>query len=504
MNGICLKTLYRATYVYLALPMIVFFAGWLNYVAAFVLIMLTTVGLYKICATADETVNKNWRLPWRFLFFLTVVATIWCFLAGIGYFYYQSFDYHFRNAVFRDLINYSWPVFYDKADTPLVYYMGFWLLPALFGKISATFIQNAYWNFYLANIWLYVYAVAGVILILALLVVATRTGSWKKLASAVIVFIFFSGMDIIGILFFKVVEQPFVLHLDWWATFIQYSSLTTCLFWVFNQFIPVALVTLLIYNERNIRNFGFLVAMTLFFAPYPAAGIGIFTIAYAGQTFLRSGDKKSFLVVEIFSIPNLIGVFWLLPVFVLYFITNSEGMDKLWYIFDYTTPMRLLIFMLLEFLLIAALLAPTYHKHLFFAMAVVTLCIIPFFRLDQQNNFCMRASIPSLIVLCVYAIRFLITSFSEHRNVFRRTLLTILLLIGATTPLTEFYRGVYFTHRLGRLNVVADQIHTLNQSFVRMPVFGWDANHQFTAKKYRSDIFWQYLSRKHQPEARKE
>lgn len=500
MKGIGLKTLYRAAYVYLALPMLVFFAGWLNYGAAFALILLTGVCLYKICAETGKTENAGWRLPKRFLFFLTVVATIWCFLAGIGYFYYQSFDYHFRNAVFRDLINYSWPVFYDKADTPLVYYMGFWLLPALFGKISAPFIQNAYWNFYLANIWLYIYAVAGVILILALLAAAVRADSWKKLAAAVVIFVFFSGMDVIGILFFKVVEQPFAYHLDWWATFIQYSSLTTCLFWVFNQFIPTALVMLLMFNERNIKNFGFLVAATLFFAPYPAAGIGIFAVACAGRAFWLSKDKTSFLGREIFSIPNLIGAFWLLPTFVLYFITNSEGMDKLWYVFDYTTPMRLLIFMLLEFLLIAGLLAPTYRKHLFFVTAVAALCLIPFFRLDQQNNFCMRASIPPLIVLCIYTIRFLTDSFSEHRNVIRRTLLLVLLLIGAATPLTEFYRGLHFTRQLGRLNIVADQIYTLNQPFVQMPVFGWDANHQFTAKEYRSDIFWQYLSRKHRPD----
>ena len=66
---------------------------------------------------------------------LLALAAGWCFFAGIGYFYYQSFDYHFRNAVFRDLISYDWPVFYDKADTPLVYYMGFWLVPAALAKL---------------------------------------------------------------------------------------------------------------------------------------------------------------------------------------------------------------------------------------------------------------------------------------------------------------------------------------------------------------------------------
>lgn len=108
-----------------------------------------------------------------------------------------------------------------------------------------------------------------------------------------------------------------------------------------------------------------MIALALFFAPYPAAGIGIFAVVYAAKEFLRSADKRQFLAEEIFSVPNIVGVFWLLPLLVLYFMTNTEGMDKLWYVFDYTTPKRLVIFMILEFLLYAAILAPSYCRSVF-------------------------------------------------------------------------------------------------------------------------------------------
>lgn len=72
-------------------------------------------------------------------------------------------------------------------------------------------------------------------------------------------------------------------------------------------------------------------------------------IAYAGKELLQSKCRKRFIAEEIFSVPNIVGVFWLLPLLVLYFMTNTEGMDKLWYVFDYTTPLRLIIFMILEF-----------------------------------------------------------------------------------------------------------------------------------------------------------
>ena len=497
MNGINVKTLYRATYIYLALPLFIFFASWFNYAAAGVFSLLLALAFYKTY-TATKDNMPEWRLKRRFMLFLFSVAALWCFLAGIGYFYYQSFDYHFRNAVFRDLINYPWPVFYERADTPLVYYMAFWLVPATLGKLFAPLLQNAYWNFYLANIFLYVYAVVGVALIFAQLAAAVRTENFKKLTAAVLIFVFFSGLDVIGMAFFRVQEQPFAYHFEWWATFIQYSSFTTGMFWVFNQFIPIALITLLLYNERNIRHFGFLIALALFFSPYPTASIGIFAVAYAVLAFIRANDKARFLSEEIFSVPNIISVFWLLPPIILYFITNSEGMDKLWYVFDYTTPGRLAVFMLLEFLLPVAILLPRYRKHLFFATAAILLCLIPFFRVDEQNNFCMRSSIPPLIMLAVYVIRFLFENSAAKTRLFSRIALILLLLIGAATPLAEFYRGLHYVIKAGRLDLVADDIYTLNQAYVEMPMFGWDANHQFTAREYRSDIFWQYLAKKPQ------
>ena len=484
------QTLFKISYGYLALPLFIFICSWLNYFCAVPLALLFLLAFYKIYQETSATL-LDWKCDGKTLLSFGFLALIWCFCAGIGYFYYQSFDYHFRNAVFRDLLTYNWPVFYDRANTPMVYYMGFWLLPATLGKLSALFMHNAYWNFYVANVFLLVYAVIGTILIFAHLSLALKSYFWKKSILAAVLFILFSGLDIIGITFFRTQPQPFIFHLDWWATFMQYSSFSTAMFWVFNQFIPLALVTLLIFNERKIQNFGFLITSALFFSPYPAFSIGIFMLAYAFQQFLQSTQKNHFILMQIFSIPNIIGVFWLLPVCVLYFITNSEGIDRLWYIFDQTSPWRLLVFLLLEFLLYALIIAPSYKKHLFFVTSIVLLCLIPFFRFDQQNNFCMRASLPPLIILSVYIFRFV---FDTAQKRWARILLILLLIVGAVTPAFEFFRGAYFVRKQHQLNLVADDIYTLNQKVVIMPDFGWSANHQFTANDYQTDVFWKYLA----------
>ncbi|MBP5698124.1 MAG: hypothetical protein J6W96_01175 [Alphaproteobacteria bacterium] len=487
-----LSTLYRATYIYLALPLFIFILSWLDYKAAALFIVLFLLGFYKLYYSIDDK-KSNWKAPRSFLSLALLVAIIWCFFAGIGYFYYQSWDYHFRNAVFRDLINYDWPVMYDKANTPMVYYMGFWLLPAALAKITFLFSQNSDLAFWLGNIYLYIYAVIGVMLIFLNLAAILEINSVKKFILAEIIFIFFSGLDIIGYLFFQVTAQPFEYHLDWWASVIQYSSFSTGMFWVFNQFIMVSLATLLVCHEKAVCHFGFIIPIILFLAPYPTVGIGVLMIAYAGYCLYQTTNKKSFIMNDCFSVPNMIGVFWLLPLVILYFITNSEGMDKLWYVFSFITPKRLLLFMMLEFLLYVFILFASYKNNIFFIGTIISLCLIPFFRIDQQNNFCTRTSIPALIVLAVFVIKFLFDYYEKKKAL--SISLIILLLIGSATPVMEFYRGIHYTLEAKKLRLVKDEIYTLNQPFVRMPVFGWDANHQYTARNYRTDIFWQYLAK---------
>ena len=488
-----LKQLYKYVYLFLMIPLGVFLLSWLDYGFAFIFGIIYSIGCYKTFKNINIP-DDGWEISSCNLCIIAFIAAIWCFMAGIGYFYYQSFDYHFRNAVFRDLINYEWPIFYNRANTPMVYYMAFWLIPATITKFFSLFIGSKSILFIIGNVILFFYSVIGVTLVLLMLLRALNISNGKKLYIAILMFIFFSGLDIIGSKFFQITEQPFEYHLDWWATFIQYSSITTGMFWVFNQFIPIAMITLLIYNEKNIKNFGFLIALSLFFSPYPTAGIGIFLVCYAIYEYIKTKEKTSFIFDNIFSIQNIIGVFWLLPLIVLYFITNSEGMDGFRYIFSYTTPTRLIIFLLLEFAIYALIIFSYNKKNIFFYIALTSLIFIPFLRLDQQNNFCMRASIPAIIIMAICVIDFIINNKDIY--LIRKYILAILLIVGSCTPIMEFYRGIHYTSSAGKINLVADEIYTLNQAFVRMPVFGWDANHQYTAKNYRDDFFWSFLAKR--------
>lgn len=488
--------LYKMTYVYLALPLLVFFLTWLGYAYAliFSLLLISSLYLNKVRYITD---NSSFCLTPKMNMVAVFMALAWCFFAGIGYFYYQSFDYHFRNALFHDLTAYAWPVMYQKAHTPLAYYMGFWLLPALISKSLFLFSMTKETVFFIGNICLYVYAAIGVWLIFLHIAVIITAKNCRQLLIAMLIFMFFSGLDIIGYCLFPFGTQPFSYHLDWWAAFIQYSSVTTSLFWVFNQFIPTALVMLLIYNERLVKNFGLLLTFILFLAPYPAIGIGIFMCSYAIAQFVLTAQKKDFIFNYIFSVTNIIGLFWLLPIVIFYLSSNSGGIDRFSFFTDFINFKQLFLFLLLEFLIYAAILCKYFKRDIFFITAIVSLCLFPLIRLDQQNNFCMRASMPALIMLSIFVICFLFQSYRQKKDKFLREALFCLFLIGSATPIMEFYRGLHYVFDAKQINLVKDEIKTLDQENVIMPVFGYRANHQFTAGKYKDDIFWKYLAKKH-------
>ena len=128
-------------------------------------------------------------------------SLFWCYFAGIGGLWYQSSDHDLRNAIFRDLINHNWPVYYQTADVAMVYYMGYWLPAAITAKIFLFISQN--FSFIAGNIFLLLYSTFGVLLVFFHILRAVKIKNFIKVIIVILMFIFFSGMDIIGIFFPK-------------------------------------------------------------------------------------------------------------------------------------------------------------------------------------------------------------------------------------------------------------------------------------------------------------
>src|SRR5258706_1935937 len=256
-----MKWLTRLTYIYLLLPFVLFCLGWLRLIIAIPIVVIILWMLSRLWKAEDDSAPIHIPLS------VIIISGIWVFLSGVGGYAFQNWDHHWRNAVFRDLITYDWPVVYSSPQQGplkmLVYYVGYWLPAALTGKLLG-------WKF--ANLILFLWTWFGVVLVIAHLNLGLKT----SLVKTALLLITFSGLDALGTLLFPgdyPTLWPPIQHLEIWFGNLQYSSFTTQLFWVFNQSIPAWLCIALLANKPR-RDLAVLAwALCFFLAPLASIGL---------------------------------------------------------------------------------------------------------------------------------------------------------------------------------------------------------------------------------------
>ncbi len=383
------------TLAYLALPNMIFLAGWVRpeFGLPAALLLLLSVGF--LCC--DRPVLSN--AP-RLLGLALIVALPWLFLSGIGHFVYANADWIVRDAVLADLVRDAWPVIYrnipDQPDLLLRAPVAYYLPAAVAGKVLGAGS---------ADFALFLWSLMGVVLAFFLMI---RNGaSSRELISRLFVFVLFSGMDVIGAMFSGKLPG-FASHIEWWAGMYQYSSHTTQLFWVPNHALPgwIAIAWLL-GIKRGTLPVGLSIAMVAcvpLWSPLTAIGLApIFAVAILREFGLRpmsfgAGLRVLFhpaavmiaLVTCVLIFPYLLMQGAPLPS-----VMSFEGVPADFYWIRYVQ------FVLLEFFVIALLLMRHFRRDALLITAVLVLLVLPLFKFGPYNDLVMRASIPALAVLAI-------------------------------------------------------------------------------------------------------
>ncbi|MCZ2127629.1 MAG: hypothetical protein LC099_07630 [Anaerolineales bacterium] len=435
----------RLAYLYLILPFFIFLFGWVRLRVSLPLSLIFFFALYKLSTFNLQPSTLNLKLSTFNLKHLSsalrpssFVLLTWLLLSGIGGYAFQNWDHNWRNAVFRDLIAFQWPVYYAQpasgAVKALVYYFGFWLPAALVGKLT---------NAQIANLALFLWTWLGLILTVRLTSEHLKTSALK----VALLLIFFSGADIVGALLFPQnypTVLPPITHLEAWANGLQYSSFTTQLFWVYNQAVPAWLCVILIAtlsreakNNQKDRRAPMILLWTLCFFFAPLASIGL--LPYLFLELIRQTDFKT-------PFKNLR---WeiLLPAIVIFslsyffFSANAAAQSRG---FQSLPPLKFLAFFLLEGGALWLILAPFKFRDARWILTGILLAAIPFIQLGSGRDFVMRASIAPLFYLMLLTGEALFNSSAPRRM---RIAIFCLLIFGAFTPLYEINRSVYRTYQ---------------------------------------------------------
>lgn len=491
------KGLYAAIYGYLILPFLIFSLGWLKIYIAIPIVLLLIICYFKICKESTEV----W-LPQmtqdniiKILFIIGVIA-LWVYFSGIGKFVFQNTDHEARNGLFNILVTFDWPVVnYDVIQSKmpgvtksgLVYYIGFWLPSALIGKVFGLRI-----GYYAQALW----ALIGISFVYYLICSKYR----KILVWPLGILILFSGLDIVGMFLIgnNIFQIPNTEHLEWWSTAYQYSSMTTQLFWVFNQAIPAWLCTMLAISQKNNRNLVFILACCMLTSTFPFVGL-LFIIVFLclsrkydiNPVLSRKIKAKKYfsaLIKDTFTFQNIIGGGIVGITSFLYLMSNRSGMTVLSKEIEPVMKNNLekyIIFLVVEIGVYVILLYHYNKKNLLYYYIILLLILIPPIHVGLSNDFCMRASIPPLFILMLLFIDTTEKALQENNKAILGAV-SIIVLIGSITPLHELARTVTYT------NISVNQAEQVEEDDTSADILLSSDNF---AGEAENNIFWDYFIR---------
>lgn len=426
--------------LYALLPIVLFFFGWLKFPLALVLsVILLCFGGRMSQSLCVRHSGVGFRTSTEYWLTLAVVVFIWVLFSGIGGFTFQNSDFYVRNPVYRDLVNQPWPVFFDlsaqreavqaitgSGRVAFSYYFCFWLPPALLSKLFPG-------RELISNLFLLGWTYLGVMLVLYQIHRYLKRNSWVIPG----IFIFFGGLDAIG---YRLLCGEFQLgtHLEWWCSYFQYSGHTTVLYWVFNQAVPVWLISALLLNTRGNRSSAGLCALAFAYSPFATLGmvpLAVYSLLKKKEDWNQAATWENFLVP-----------FLMLLVFGSFYLSNPDNVSEKGWIFNFFTPAgdviwHYLLFLILEVGIYALILRKCLFQYDYLWLTLAELAVIPLYRMTAANDFAMRASLPGLFLLSVFLIRYVLNS----RGKWEKWAIVLILAVGAFTPLSEMYRSVSAT-----------------------------------------------------------
>lgn len=438
-----------AIYLYIGIPILIFLLGWIKWFISIPVSILILFSLYK-CIKNSNAVYPALEKKNRSVFGIVILlAFAWVYLSGVGGFTYQNYDHLWRNEIFRILVRSDWPVqkeilVGDATQTKFIsYYIGFWLPAALFGKIFGLmggFLFQALW------------AALGIVFVFVKM--SEFLGHCK--VSILLIFIFFSGLDIAGcaLLGENIFGIDFLRHLELWSGFdYQFSSHTTQLFWVFNQAIYGWLLTMMILNEKENKNLILIWSCGLLECTFPFVGM----IPFLVYRVIANCSKESFFqkntiiknIKNLFTFENIIGggFIGIISFLYLYGSNDHTSTKAAVNIITRIGIYKYILFVMVEAGIYYFVIHGLHRNKPLYYISLVSLLLCPLIRVGNGIDFSMRASIPGLLVLCLLVTKSLFETWKTNKVRFFVILLVVL--IGSITPLHEFFRTTVNSGRMG-------------------------------------------------------
>lgn len=311
-----------------------------------------------------------------------------------------------------DLVNRSWPVYYanESEYSMLTYYLGQYIVPALIGKV--------FHSYKVAEIITLIWAELGLLLIYLNLIRILRVRRWYMQWMTAGLLCFFNGPLIIAqrlVAWIYPELEVMLSDLEWFVwqndILLQYSNHFVLLRWVFPQVLVMWLCLLFFYEHKDmVQHYIVLLFPCAFFSILSFAGMVPIAIGYAFWVLYQEKDVCKWFK-QVFSLQNCLVFLTFGVVMILYYYGNvlSEKPGMIGFrLTKYNGKIGVyIVFVVFMVLVYCGCIFKENRRNACFYMAMLSLVIMPLFRMGKYNDFVMRCSIPSLFIIFMLVIRFL-------------------------------------------------------------------------------------------------
>lgn len=481
--------------IYLTIPVLLMLLGSLRLFIAIPASLVFALCVFFIARYEhkEDANRKPLNISLKLLITAAVVSLLWVFFCGVGEFSWTTADHMFRSAIFNDLIDYSWPVTYDKPEgiVGFVYYYAFWTPAALTGKLAG---HTA------GRIALLLYTVIGIVLIF----IGTSFYGRKASVLGLAILILFSSLDIVPF-FIKSSFFDYEGGFEPWNIYLNIHSNTFQLMNVFQQCVPGWLIACLLINGRSSRYVGTLGTLMLFYSPWATIGM----IPTALYLLLKDKAPKAIFTLEN-CLPVLTGGLVLIP----YYLSGNNGSSFPSYLlYDSTEDFILayILYLVFEIAIWYILLFPSravnpddkFERNLLISF-LPAFILLPLYKMGgESDDLLLRGTLLPAFVLCMIFTRKAVVAFDNYKK--KQTLdakgLTIVIAVILTfaIPVILLMTSVAGTISMYRENglfnnpdtEIIGSIGQVNDEYYRDFVA-----EQFYADSYIDSFFYNYLAKR--------
>ncbi len=434
-------------YLYVIIPVFIFCAAWTKIQFAVILSIILIISTFLMYRNAPKL--PCFSVNMKVVIAIILLVGIWVYLSGIGGFVFQNKDHTYRNAIFNALVENDWPVVKEVMTDSgiqlrgMTYYIGFWLPSALVGKIFG--LEAGYF-------FQYVWGVLGILIVYYhICCILQKLSVWP-----LVVFIFFGGLDILGgwLVGYDLGDILEWTHLEWWTS-QQFTSICAQLFWVFNQAIPAWVITFMLYLHKDNKNTLFLWSMGMLNCTLPFVGMIPLIAYFSVRNVIRGYEKSSaaskvkhicFSVLNwiksFFTFQNIIGALCVAVVMLMFLAGNTSVANtsqagqaaglftKKWL---YSIVLEVGVYFLVVW--------KYQKKNPLFYISLLWLMVCPLIKVGSSTDFCMRASIPALLMLYLLVVQTIDLSYRQKDKICRYLLIG-LICVSSVTGIFEINRTI--------------------------------------------------------------